>query len=321
MTAALLLLLLPAGEPVRAREVLGERGVAVVAAADRVDVFRLGPLELEDVPESPPPLEKLNVRARASRADPSYLTRLAAALLRDDAYRPSDHGEQVGLMFADVVFRLWAAAEVVEVFVSFRADLVAAREPGSAEFGWAYELRHASDLLELAREAFPEDRDLQWIQPRRARAKTARDLLGPAAAILEAPGQAEAYGIRPRPIRPREIADLEVTLTRPMTPHTSTRLAAVLTDDSTYDFETYKPCAFVPNVAFRVRGARGTAEVILCFGCSELVVNVQDPAGSPAYLAGGYFEGDRLLSLAEDALGRKAVRRILREARPSGRAP
>ena len=94
------------------------------------------------------------------------------------------------------------------------------------------------------------------------------------------------------------------------------RLARVLSDTATYEFGRQTRCAFVPNVAFRIRKGQETAEVILCFGCFQMGVNAQDAAGRPVYLAGAEFRGEELWEIAAAAIGRAELERIYKEARP-----
>ncbi len=50
----------------------------------------------------------------------------------------------------------------------------------------------------------------------------------------------------------------------------ATRLAAVLLDDDTYEWEMSKACEFMPGVAVRWTDATGTTDVLFCFSCEEL---------------------------------------------------
>ena len=50
------------------------------------------------------------------------------------------------------------------------------------------------------------------------------------------------------------------------------RLARILGDAATYDFERQKGCKFTPGVAMRWERRRTTVDVLFCFDCDELQV-------------------------------------------------
>lgn len=54
------------------------------------------------------------------------------------------------------------------------------------------------------------------------------------------------------------------------------KIAAVLLDEKTYDFESAKACKFDPGVAFRVWKGKACADVVVCFHCAELDVVTGD---------------------------------------------
>lgn len=54
------------------------------------------------------------------------------------------------------------------------------------------------------------------------------------------------------------------------------KIAAVLFDEKTYNFESAKACEPVPGVAFRVWKGKASVDVVLCFECSELDVVTGD---------------------------------------------
>lgn len=50
------------------------------------------------------------------------------------------------------------------------------------------------------------------------------------------------------------------------------RIAAVLTDDGTYDWERAKACEFSPGVVVRYTKGANTTDVLFCFNCEEIGV-------------------------------------------------
>ena len=311
----LLVTLLLAGPPVPAAELLGETGLSSVRRAREIEVMRMaadapagaGPWEMDDLP----------VRARVTvRRDAPLLERIRAALLADDAYAPADEDWEPFAAMAEVGFRVSAWGDAVEMLVCFRADAAVLRVGGAGPPRVVL-LRNRDALVALVQEAFPDDRELQWLAASRPPWRSGRAILGPAAEILDAPVSARAFILRPRPGRPREIADLEIASSRPVAPAAARRLAALLADERTYEFEKGSRCTFVPNVAWRMVGASGArSEVIVCFGCNELVVNAVDGHGRPIHVAGGALRGGAVYEIAEEMLGRAAVRRAISEARP-----
>lgn len=58
-----------------------------------------------------------------------------------------------------------------------------------------------------------------------------------------------------------------------------------------------------------------SCELILCLGCMQLIVNVQDRSGRPLYWALENLHGDPMATLAEEALGKREVRRLVEAVR------
>jgi hypothetical protein len=313
--SALLLIAALAGAPPQPprtlREWIGDQGLALVAAAREVEVLRLAPSEIQDLGDVPPSLRHLDVKATHVLRDPVLLARLATLIQDDAAWPRSSYLYEVAFM-ADVAFRFEGAGRDLELLACLGCDTLVAVPWGEGE--WVFDLK-GRELLEIALEAFPDDRPLGWLRLPTVAPKTPEELLGPVAAILAGATASEALAVEPGPRHGNEIADHQVIATHPMEPALVGRLTRALSESATYEFGVQKRCAFRPNVAFRVHKGAETGEVILCFGCSQMGVNAQDAAGRPVHLAGADFRGEELWEIAAAAIGRAELERISGEAR------
>ncbi|MBI2922183.1 MAG: hypothetical protein HYY18_14115 [Planctomycetes bacterium] len=55
------------------------------------------------------------------------------------------------------------------------------------------------------------------------------------------------------------------------------KVAAILLDEKTYDFEKAKKCKFEPGVGFRLWREKDWVDVTLCFHCDELEISSKKP--------------------------------------------
>ncbi len=76
------------------------------------------------------------------------------------------------------------------------------------------------------------------------------------------------------------------------------KLATILFDEKTYNFEVAKGCEFDPGVAFRVWKDKASAIVLLCFACDELEIQQDKHRGHEDFDA----KRGELLKLAKLAL-------------------
>ncbi len=81
------------------------------------------------------------------------------------------------------------------------------------------------------------------------------------------------------------------------------RVAAVLRDKGTYEFDRPKGCILRPGVAFRLWKGKQSVDLALCFECDILVVVARDEAGKSVHRASKDFDPGRpaLVKLARDA--------------------
>lgn len=79
------------------------------------------------------------------------------------------------------------------------------------------------------------------------------------------------------------------------------RLSAVVSNPKSYAQEGFA-CLMVPGVVFRVRSGKTFADVVLCFRCSQIVVNGYDQSGQQMSRTSGVMEArDAFLLLAQKA--------------------
>jgi hypothetical protein len=316
MTAALFVLAAAAAGPASPRAWIGEKGLALAREATQVEVLRVEHDARRELPDRPPRLSDFDVKARRVIRDAAVVSRLAALLGDHTAWSASDQEPEIFFSASDLALRMQGAGGTLELLVCSWCRLVAVPW---GDGGRVFEIKAQRDLLDLVLQAFPDDRVLAWRRVERMAAATKpADVLGSAADVLAGADRAEALGVKPRPpgARPLEIADLQVTRTQPLEPSLAKRLAKELGEAGTYEFGPTKRCIFVPNVAFRIHNGGATAEVVLCFGCAEMVVNAIDASGTPVHLSRAYFKGDGLWALAAAALGEAELKKILKEARP-----
>jgi hypothetical protein len=150
------------------KERLGDKTVAILQGATRVEVFRIDP----DVSaKGAKRIGGYAITATGKERDKEFTGKLADALLDDGTY----FGDQAKCFEPGVAFRLWKDKESVEVVICFHcANLKitakgATGEPvddgGSPKIGgFAGDKGSYGRLANLAKEAFPDDKDIQALK-------------------------------------------------------------------------------------------------------------------------------------------------------------
>ncbi len=142
----------------------------------------------------------------------------------------------------------------------------------------------------------------------RPAAPTAKSFLGDRAVrIIEGATKVEVFRIEP--MMPPKYAGRTIegypvlSQGKDQGPDFAKRLAAVLLDDKTYDFDRAKGCIFSPGVVFRFRNGAELVEVITCYQCSEFKIVVKDARGDVVRKVGEDFDHARpaLVKSAKDA--------------------
>jgi hypothetical protein len=145
-----------------ARWRMGGATADILAGAERVEVFRVDPRGREN----PPALSigEFAITATEREQGRAFAERLAGVLLKPQAH----FGPGYKCFFPGVAFRLWRGGERVDVLVCFvcqNYDLIT--HPVGGENRRSYTHAFSSgvwdELLALAKEAFPDDADIQGL--------------------------------------------------------------------------------------------------------------------------------------------------------------
>ncbi|MDB5392343.1 MAG: hypothetical protein JWM11_7989 [Planctomycetaceae bacterium] len=144
--------------------------VTELAGANRVEVFRVGSNELEPPTDEPAP-EKIiwyPILATGEEQGPDFAARLTKVLRSDGV---TQNRKKCGLE-PGVAFRLWSGERAVEVLICFNCDVLWVHEVGVAlgenpHYEWQDFDPVRSELLALAKEAFPDDREIQDLPEKR----------------------------------------------------------------------------------------------------------------------------------------------------------
>jgi hypothetical protein len=140
------------------------RAAAKIAGASRVEVFRLDGMS----PRTSPPtigartIGGFPVTARGADQGGAFADRLAGLLSRPSTYSYAF----AGCFWPGVAFRVWKGEECTEVLICFQCDNLYAGPPQdrameNASFAGSPRRR---DLVRLAKEAFPDDPEIQALE-------------------------------------------------------------------------------------------------------------------------------------------------------------
>jgi hypothetical protein len=147
------------------KELLGDKTVAILQGATRVEVFRIDP---DDSAKGAKRIGGYAITASGKEQDKEFTGKLADALLDDATY----FGDQAKCYEPGVAFRIWKDKESVEVVICFhcanlkltakgaKGDAIDdGRNPKSGGFGG--DKGSYGRLAKLAKEAFPDDKNIQ----------------------------------------------------------------------------------------------------------------------------------------------------------------
>ncbi len=144
---------------------LSGSGVAILRGATRVEVFRVGPDKVQEPADRT--LGGYPILSAGSEQNQAFGQRLAKILLSGNV---TQNAKKCGFA-PGVGFRLWDRDRSVVVLICFKCNVLWAFVPGEPtriiERGTAHEEWEWQDfdsvrgpLLKLAKEAFPEDKDI-----------------------------------------------------------------------------------------------------------------------------------------------------------------
>jgi len=149
-----------------AKSFLGDRAVRIIKDATKVEVFRIKPMK-----EQKPAGEVIGgytVLSAGRDQGPDFARRLASVLLDDKTYA---FDRAKGCIFSPgVVFRLWKGKESVEVITCFQCDEFSilakdARGETIRQVGEDFDNARPA-LVKLAKDAFPDDKEIQALNDR-----------------------------------------------------------------------------------------------------------------------------------------------------------
>lgn len=141
----------------------GSRTRAILAGATRVEVFRVDPTKQKKAENW---IGGFPVTARAQEQGKEFAGRLGTALL--DTWAFSDQKGKKNCFDPGVGFRVWKDEESVDVLICFICDILycgPSVEEASENATFKGSSRRA-DLLRLAKEAFPDDKEIQELKDR-----------------------------------------------------------------------------------------------------------------------------------------------------------
>ncbi len=141
---------------------LGDYTIAILQSATKVEVFRVEPNKAEK-PEDKQ-IGGYPIKATGTEQKKAFAAKLAAVLVDEKTL----FGQQARCFTPGVAFRLWKDKESVDVIICFACEnlrLIARDADGkeikntSGAFG-----PDIQPLLKLAKEAFPDDKEIQGIK-------------------------------------------------------------------------------------------------------------------------------------------------------------
>jgi hypothetical protein len=150
------------------KERLGDKTVAILRGATRVEVFRIDP---DDSAKGAKRIGGYAITTTGKEQDKEFTGKLADVLLDDGTY----FGVQAKCFEPGVAFRLWKDKESIEVVVCFHcanlrltakgAKGESVDDGGSPRLGaFAGDKGSYGRLAQLAKEAFPDDKDIQALK-------------------------------------------------------------------------------------------------------------------------------------------------------------
>lgn len=288
------------------KEVFGERGMAILSEATRVEVFVVKNEKATEGTEKT--IDGFAITDSGKELGRDFAKRLAAVLLDDRAYWL--RLKQPDAVNPHVAFRLWKGKESVEVLADGLIAISVAVKDAEGE------------VVRRTIEHINTGRPMAWEFNAFARESFRKKHLGERdASFLANASRVEVFRIKDaaffaRP-DPQIRAYREVTAGNEQRKEFAASLATILLDDKTYsDFGQWN-CLPDPGVAFRVWSGKISVEAVLCFRCDIFELNVIDAEGTLIYSAQENFGPVRaaFLKLAKQAFPNDRAIQNLKEQR------
>jgi hypothetical protein len=110
------------------------------------------------------------------------------------------------------------------------------------------------------------------------------DFLGQRASkVLNAPDRVEVFRVAATWRKPKDSSTLAgyplISTGKEQGKEFGGKLAEIVLDDRTYEWETAKGCKFDPGVAYRVWSGKDSIIVIICFHCDQLGIMFDESSG------------------------------------------
>ena len=148
--------------PKKVKELLGDKATAILAKATRVQAFRISAEETGKVGDDY--IAGHRITAKGKKLGEEFAEKMTKTLFDEKTY----DGQSAKCFEPGVAFRVWAGKEAVEVIICFRCTNFQVQVMGEKkdsdevrEFGFGPGLE---PFLALAREAFPDDREIQGLK-------------------------------------------------------------------------------------------------------------------------------------------------------------
>jgi hypothetical protein len=143
----------------------GDQTVAVLSGATKVEVFRtdganyIGLIKEKDIKPDENRMGGFLVTAQGKDQGKEFAARLAKILFDERTYSDT----RANCFWPGVAFRVWKEQEFIELLICFKCDnfycgLPQERTMENASF-WGSPLR--PELVRMAKEAFPDDKEIQ----------------------------------------------------------------------------------------------------------------------------------------------------------------
>jgi hypothetical protein len=150
-------------EPSRkVKEAIGEKATTILARATKVEAFRIKPEHTDKTGDNY--IAGYPITSRSKKLGEKFAQKMTKALFEEKTYE----GEGAKCFDPGVAFRVWSGKEAVEVIICFRCTNFQVQVMGEKkdsdevrEFGFGPGLE---PFLALAREAFPDDREIQGLK-------------------------------------------------------------------------------------------------------------------------------------------------------------
>jgi hypothetical protein len=148
--------------PEKVKERLGEKATAILAKATKVEAFRIESGRTDKAGDDY--IAGYPITAKGKKLDEAFARKMTKALFDEKTYE----GLSARCFQPGVAFRVWSGKEAVEVIICFRCTNFEALLMGENKEGDEVEQYGFGPGLEpflaLAREAFPDDGEIQGLK-------------------------------------------------------------------------------------------------------------------------------------------------------------